>query len=68
MNIEDISLAKSMSDYDKYVIRDKGKIELRSKCPVHTRAAAIHNWLINSKPEYIHKYQLIKSGDKLKYY
>ncbi len=64
---DDIAKTVSMSDYEKYVLEDKAKITIADGCPIHSRAAAVYNnKLLNSK--YRTKYNLIKSGDKLKYY
>lgn len=67
-NPEDISMLKAISDYDKYVINDRGAVEVASKCPFYTRSAAVYNFMVNSKKEWKEKYNLIKSGDKIKYY
>jgi len=66
-NLEDIAASSSIGDYEKHVLADKEKIVLEKGCPIHVRAAAIHNHkLFNSK--YKKKYQPIRSGEKVKYY
>jgi DNA polymerase elongation subunit (family B) len=63
----DISKTVSIGDYEKYVIEDKRQISLAHKCPINVRAAAIYNhMLMNSK--WKTKYNLIKTGDKIKHY
>ena len=66
-NVEDISMSSSIGDYEKHVLQDKDKIVLEKGCPIHVRAAAIHNHIVlNSK--YKAKYPLIRSGEKIRYY
>lgn len=66
-NIENISLSRNVNDYEKYVLNDRNGLELESKCPIHVKAAAIHNYKLNNS-KYKSKYNLIKSGNKIKYY
>lgn len=66
-DIEEISMASAIGDYEKFVLQDKEKLILEKGCPIHVRAAAIHNFMINSS-KYKKKYQLIRSGEKVKYY
>jgi len=64
---DDISKTISIGDYEKYVIDDKKEIKLANKCPINVRAAAIYNnCLLNTK--WKSKYNLIKTGDKIKHY
>lgn len=67
-DIQNISESKSISDYDKYVYNDRETLSLKVGCPMHIRAAAIHNHLINKNPKLKTKYRLIKSGDKIKFF
>lgn len=63
----DISLTKSIGDYEKYILEDKNELRLEMKCPINVRSAGIYNhMLLNSK--YKTKYNLLRTGDKLKYY
>lgn len=63
----DISLTKSIGDYEKYILEDKKELRLGDKCPINVRAAGIYNhMLLNSK--FKTKYNLIRTSDKLKYY
>lgn len=66
-NLEDISHASSVGDYDKHVLMDKDTITLGKGCPIHVRGAAIYNnMLYNSK--FRNKYEAIHTGEKIKYY
>lgn len=66
-DVDDISFGSTANDYEKHVLEDTNNIELRKGCPIHTRGAAVYNHLVkNSK--YFDKYELIKSGEKVKYY
>jgi DNA polymerase elongation subunit (family B) len=63
----EISKTVAIGEYEKYVLEDRKQITLAPKCPIHIRAAAIYNhMLMNSK--WKTKYNLIKTGDKIKYY
>jgi len=69
--IERISITKSISDYEKYVANDSDTsrpFEVRSKCPIHTRAAGYYNYTLNQNKRWKSKYEMLKSGDKVKYY
>jgi len=66
-NPNDIALTKSIGDYEKYILEDRKELRLAEKCPINVRAAGIYNYkLRNSK--WKTKYNLLKTGDKLKYY
>jgi DNA polymerase elongation subunit (family B) len=66
-NIEDIAAANAIGDYEKYVLMDRDKIVLEKACPIHVRAAANYNYMLNNS-KYKKKYQPIRSGEKVKYY
>jgi len=69
--IEKISITKSINDYEKYVANDTDMnrpFEVRSKCPIHLRAAGCYNYTLNQNKKWKAKYEMIKSGDKVKYY
>lgn len=66
-NIESISKGCSVNDYRKYILNDTTEFEIASKCPVHVRAAGYHNYLINNS-KWKGKYELIRGGDKIKWY
>lgn len=64
---DDISKTVAIGDYEKYVIEDRKEIRLADKCPINVRAAAIYNnRILNTK--WKSKYNLIKTGDKIKHY
>jgi len=64
---DNLSKTVSIGDYEKYVIEDKNNVVLADKCPINVRAAAIYNNLVlNNK--WKSKYNLIKTGDKIKHY
>jgi len=66
-NPYDISKTVAIGDYEKYVLDDRKEIRLGDKCPINVRAAAIYNnYLFNTK--WKSKYNLIKTGDKIKFY
>lgn len=75
----DVSKSSSISEYDKFISDDKtigGPIFFDFKndgsklaVPIHVRAAATYNNLLNTKyKKYLSKYSLIKTSDKVKYY
>jgi DNA polymerase family B len=66
-NPEDIAKTQALGDYEKYCLEDKKVIRLAEKCPQNVRASAVYNHMIlNGK--WKAKYNLIKTGDKVKYY
>jgi hypothetical protein len=65
--LEDISFSRSISDYEKYILEDREKLRIGSKCPIHVRAAGIYNFKVNNS-KWKKKYQLIRSGNKIRYY
>lgn len=66
-NIEKISMSRGISNYRKYVLDDVEEMSLNKGCPIHVRAAAYHNYLLNQN-KLKNKYELIGAGDKIKYY
>ena len=65
--IENISFSSSISDYEKGIADDRGTFKVHSHCPMHVRAAGYHNFSLNQS-KWKKKYQLIRSGDKVRYY
>jgi hypothetical protein len=65
--IENVSMSSSISDYEKGIGDDRKKLVINDHCPMHVRAAGFHNYLLNNS-KWKNKYQLIKSGDKVRYY
>jgi hypothetical protein len=66
-NIEQISMSSNCNDYEKGISDDREKLVVNLSCPIHVRAAGCHNYLLNNS-KWKNKYQLIKSGDKIRYY
>jgi DNA polymerase elongation subunit (family B) len=66
-NIENVSMSSSINDYEKGIANDKTKLVINSACPIHVRAAGYHNYLVNNS-KWKNRYQLIKTGDKIRYY
>lgn len=75
----EVSFAKGMSDYEKFVKNDKCTpieyFELTNKngkkqgAPIHVKSAAMYNnMLFNKASRYLSKYNTIKTGDKMRYY
>ena len=70
-NPNEISKSFGMSDYEKYILDDKKDIKYAPgvTCPIHVRAAAIYNnMLYNKAKRYKSKYNIIRKGDKVKFY
>lgn len=66
-NIENVSMSSGITDYEKGIADDRKKLILNNHCPMHVRAAGFHNYSLNNS-KWKNKYQLIKSGDKVRYY
>jgi DNA polymerase elongation subunit (family B) len=66
-NIENVSFSSAVGDYEKGISEDRKKLVINSGCPIHVRAAGYHNYLLNTS-KWKGKYQLIRSGDKVRYY
>jgi len=66
-NIEKISMSRGISDYKKFVLDDVNSMELNKGCPIHIRAGAYHNYLLQSN-KLKGKYQLITAGNKVKWF
>lgn len=64
---DDISKGVSIGDYEKYALDDRKSIVLADKCPINVRSAAVYNHLL-FKSDWKSKYNLIKTGDKIKHY
>ena len=67
-NPEDIAKTQALGDYEKYCLEDKKTIRLAEKCPQNVRASAIFNNIVLNNPKWKTKYNIIKTGDKVKYY
>lgn len=66
-NIDDIAMGSSLSDYPKHILNDTTAFEINSGCPFHTRGAGLFNYKLNNS-KWKGKYELIRSGEKIKYY
>jgi len=64
---DDISKTMSIGDYEKYVLEDRKTVSLANKCPINVRAAALYNNAVLGT-KWKSKYNLIKTGDKIKFY
>jgi DNA polymerase elongation subunit (family B) len=67
-NPDDVAKTQSLGDYEKYCLEDKKQIRLAEKCGQNVRASAVYNHIILNSPKWKTKYNLIKTGDKVKYY
>lgn len=63
----DISKTQAIGDYEKYVLEDRSEIRLAPKTPMNVRSAAVYNNVILNSPLKT-KYNIIRTGDKLKFY
>ena len=66
-NIEKISMSRGISDYRKFVVNDVDEMVLGKGCPIHVRAGAHHNYLLNQH-KLKGKYELVMGGNKVKWY
>lgn len=67
-DIKDISFYTGIKDLNKYVLSDKEKLILNSKCPPQHKAAGIYNHLLYQNPNLNIKYQRIQSNNKIYWY
>ena len=67
-DIEDLSFNTGIGDYEKYVTNDNTAVTVSDGCGAHIRGAAIHNFYINNNADYQKSYELLKTGDKVKWY
>lgn len=66
-NINDLSFNIKINDYDNYVLEDRISVDLVPNTPIHVRASAIYNYLLN-KSKHISRYSFIRKNDTVKYY
>jgi hypothetical protein len=64
---ENISVAVNVNNYQKFVLNDTTSLEVAKGCPIHVRASAYHNFLLNAT-KYKDKYPLIGGGEKVRFY
>jgi len=62
-----VSASVSVNNYEKGVLNDTTALEVSKGCPIHVRASAYHNYLLNNS-KFKDKYPLISSGGKVNYY
>jgi DNA polymerase elongation subunit (family B) len=67
-NIEDISMSSSCNNYANMVLNDQTTLKIAKGAHHAVKAAALHNYLLNNNPQFKNKYNLIKSGTRIKYY
>lgn len=65
--LEDICFNYKVNFMEKYIIDDQTKFEFAPKTSPYTKGAGYYNFLLNNS-KYKNKYQLITSGEKIKYY
>jgi hypothetical protein len=66
---DDITMQSSCSNYENKVLNDKVlPLEFVSGSHFAVKAAALYNYLLNTNKKYGDKYEMIKSGTKIKYY
>lgn len=68
-DIDDIAMQTSCNKYDEKVINDKSlPLQFELKTHFAVKAGAYHNYLLYQNKSLMNKYELIKSGTKIKYY
>ena len=63
--VEDIAVPTSLNNYDKYEKRAMG-FKMGKHTPIHVKSAIYYNRLLE-KYKLEHKYELLKSGEKIKF-
>ena len=58
---------RKLKNYNEYCINDKTDYLYKDKCPINVRASIYYNYIINSN-KLNDKYELINSGNKIKFY
>jgi hypothetical protein len=68
-DIDDIAMQSSCSNYDTKVINDKAlPLEFVTGAHFAVKASALYNYLLHTNKQFADKYEMIKSGTKIKYY
>lgn len=66
---DNISGTIGISGYEDYVLNDTTEMKFKKGTPSQVKSSLYYNYLLNTKYiKYKNKYQLIKSGMKVKYY
>jgi hypothetical protein len=68
VDIDDIAMQSSVSNYETKVINDKDKLEFETGAHFAVKASAYHNYLLHKNKDLQSKYEFVKSGNKIKYY
>lgn len=63
-----VSSGRSVNNYQKWILNDSTQFEVAKAPPIHVRAAGYYNYLLNQNAEMKQKYELIRSGGKVKFY
>lgn len=64
-----IAMGRSVNDYSKYIACDnKDRFEVGKATPIQVRAAGYYNHMLNVNAKFKNKYEMIKAGDKIKFY
>jgi DNA polymerase elongation subunit (family B) len=64
---QNISAAIQINNYEKFVLNDVSALEVGKGCPIHVRASAYHNYLLNNS-KFKDKYAMIRSSDKVNFF
>lgn len=68
-DIDDIAMQSSCSNYENKVLNDKVlPLEFVNGAHFAVKAAALYNYLLSVNKQHGDKYEMIKSGTKIKYY
>jgi DNA polymerase family B len=67
LGLDDVVKTSRLNKYSEYVIRDNTVIELAPRTPEHIKAAGYYNYMLYNS-EHKHKYQRIKTGDRISFY
>lgn len=68
VDIDDIAMQSSVSNYETKVIDDREKLDFESGAHFAVKASAYHNFLLHKNKDLQSKYDFVKSGNKIKYY
>ena len=68
-DISQIVFNSNIREYSQYILEDKKKIVVASGCPIHIRAAANYNFILNKNIKtFGNKYKFITKSNKIGYY
>lgn len=68
-DISQIVFNSNIREYSQYILEDKKKIVVASGCPIHVRAAANYNFILNKNIKtFGNKYKFITKSNKIGYY